>query len=479
MTISSGRLEKWRNYFRTADSDIFDIIEHAIMVAASDSPKEFRLRRDGIAEKLFSCKLVKCFGCDQVELAVSCDEEDREVSGGGENEDEKFKSGVDRDGCELEVGDSKGSKVNNSRGDHDHGVINVNQVSSISFGEVEALTNEMEEESQSFGEVLRIKEFLKNNKDESDSVLFDSLRRLQLMVLSVETLKVTEIGKAVNVLQKHGSKQIRQLARTLIEEWKVIVDEWLNATAAAAEGGTPDSVNPPSTVEDEEGLPFPPLDEAAFFVNPSSMELSQFFDGMDDDGNLQKSEEFKKTNKIDRKPPPEKQNISKRKQHLSHEVSLPPKVKEGEQEKKGGQMKKPEAIMKTQTTVVKPNKPACAESVPGRPAKLSVEGNVNNETKFHKKSDKVTIFKRPSASQPDVTIKSKISDEAAIDTVKFEVSKRKLHERYQQVENCKKQRTIQVMELHDLPKHGLGQKNPSVRPGNHNRHWGNGINGRH
>uniref|UniRef100_A0A6N2JZE4 TFIIS N-terminal domain-containing protein n=1 Tax=Salix viminalis TaxID=40686 RepID=A0A6N2JZE4_SALVM len=110
-------------------------------------------------------------------------------------------------------------------------------------------------------------------------------KKLRLMALTVDTLKATEIGKAVNVLRKHGSKQIRYLARTLIEDWKVLVDEWYStANAIRGDEGTPDSVNP-SVVDEEEGLPSPPLDEGAFFATqPTSMELSQFFDGMDDDG---------------------------------------------------------------------------------------------------------------------------------------------------------------------------------------------------
>ena len=38
--------------------------------------------------------------------------------------------------------------------------------------------------------------------------------------------QATEIGKAVNGLRKHGSKQIRQLARTLIE-YDFITFSWL------------------------------------------------------------------------------------------------------------------------------------------------------------------------------------------------------------------------------------------------------------
>uniref|UniRef100_A0A7N2R0W6 TFIIS N-terminal domain-containing protein n=1 Tax=Quercus lobata TaxID=97700 RepID=A0A7N2R0W6_QUELO len=159
-------------------------------------------------------------------------------------------------------------------------------------------------QSQIVGEVLRIKEILYNSEDESDSVLLESLRKLQLMVETVDTLKATAIGKAVNRLRKHASKEIRHLAWTLIEYrnifsgllqliyaiyvywheikgWKDMVDQWINATQAIAVvglEGTPDSVNP-SVVdeeEEEEGLPSPPLDEGAFFATqPIATEVSQ------------------------------------------------------------------------------------------------------------------------------------------------------------------------------------------------------------
>ncbi|KAK4404731.1 putative mediator of RNA polymerase II transcription subunitb [Sesamum angolense] len=200
------------------------------------------------------------------------------------------KSGIEAGGSK----DTKESKVNSSSrdddddddDDDDHREVmemNVNQISNYSYGDVDALTDEIEEESQFFGEVLRIKEILDNNEEESDTLLFDSLRRLQLMPLSVETLKATEIGKSVNSLRKHSSKEIRNLVRTLIEDWKVMVDSWVNATAAIAGAEIATESVKTSVVEEEEGLPSP-LDEGAFFATPTSMELSQFFDGMDDDG---------------------------------------------------------------------------------------------------------------------------------------------------------------------------------------------------
>ena len=94
-----------------------------------------------------------------------------------------------------------------------------------------------------------------------------------------------------------------------------MVDEWVNAVAAISgrnfllkgfpflfqslycdsdatykylylftvAGGTPESVNPtpesvnPSVVDEEEGLPSPPLDEGALFATQTTMELSQVY----------------------------------------------------------------------------------------------------------------------------------------------------------------------------------------------------------
>ncbi|KAH9675289.1 putative mediator of RNA polymerase II transcription subunit 26b [Citrus sinensis] len=464
--MKSGSLDNWRNYFRSANGDIFDIIDHAVMVAALDCPKEFKLRRDRIAEKLFTCKLTRCSGCDRVELAVP--------SGNEFDDDEED---CKRDGCEFEAGGSKESKVNSCRDDHVSNQI----VSNFSSGDIaEALTDEIEEESQVVGEVLRIKEILHNSRDErsglclvqSDSVLFESLRRLQLMALTVDTLKscrffqATEIGKAVNGLRKHGSKQIRHLARTLIEGWKDLVDEWVNATKAIAEG-TPDSVNP-SVVDEEEGLPSPPLDELAFFAGPSAgIELSQadwiFFiwDVTINPTHPRNSGEFIKNRESGRKPSVENQNIAKRKQQTPNEPNVLAK------DNNSLQMKRQEAVVRPN----KPsNKPSSTNSGPGRPLKQNMGQKVDNESKLQQKSDKAAINKKPLNSQHN---KLKSSDEDAVQ-VKLEATKRKLQESYQLAENAKKQRTIQVMELHDLPKQGLGNRNPQLRPGNYNRHWANG-----
>nr|DAD29224.1 TPA_asm: hypothetical protein HUJ06_030692 [Nelumbo nucifera] len=398
MDAKSGGLDYWRKYFRGATSDIFEVIEHAITVASSDCPEEFKMRRDRIAEMLFCCRMARCFGCNRVELQVPAEEEgDGDCKNGGDF--------VGRSGKE--------SKVNSSSNGNNQ--MNTIRVSNYSYDETEALTEEIEEESQIVKEVLRIKDVLSNSQDESEGVIFESLRRLQLMALSVETLKATEIGRAVNNVRKHGSKKIRHLARTLIDGWKVMVDEWVRYANAIAEG-SPDSVKPSI---DEEGLPSPPLDEGAFFATQTTgIELSQFFDGMDDDGNPRNSEELDKNCENGRKTSLDHNIIPKRKQQPLHEANMLAR------ENKDQQVCKPEPVIK-QTKPLPPN------SGPGRHPKLGSEHKANNVTKSQQKPDLVGIQRRLPAGQQD---KPKCSDELSV-RVKLEATKRKLQEGYQQAEN--------------------------------------------
>ncbi|XP_065862644.1 probable mediator of RNA polymerase II transcription subunit 26a [Euphorbia lathyris] len=234
-----------RNYFKTANSDIFGIIDHAIMVVASDWPKEFGLHRDKIAERLFSCTLPKCSGCNEVEVAREGEKDDGECKRADE-----------------------GTVADEAGGDKD-------------VNKLETLIDEIEEESGVVGKVMRIKDILVNGRnDESDTEVFESLRRLQFMALSLDTLVATKIRKVVNVLRKHRSKRVCKLARTLMNGWKVLVDEWCRTAK-------PESLNL-SVVNEDEGLPVPPLDEAYLFTTETApIELldEKFFDGMDDDGN--------------------------------------------------------------------------------------------------------------------------------------------------------------------------------------------------
>ncbi|KAL7092978.1 hypothetical protein ACP275_11G014700 [Erythranthe tilingii] len=420
-------LDKWRDYFRGANSDIFSIIEHAIMVAASDYPYDFKLKRDRIAEMLFTCKSTKCFGCDRIQLSVPPSAAVCSTKSGGDCDDNQRKSGTTHDGG------SKESKVNsggNYDGDDDYHrevmVMNVNQISDNSYGhdDVVLLTDLIDEENQFFEEVIRIKEIIERSEQESDEALFDSLRRLQLMRLSVEILKVTGIGKTVNSLRKHKSLEIRNLVKTLVKDWKSMVDDaWADAKAATSGADVTTECGKTSAVQQEEeeaGLPSPPLDEGAFFATPTSMEFSKFFDGIDDNGNPQNSGEFDKNRENGR------------------ERSIE------------------ESVLNKQVLPVKPSGPHNGESGPGRP-------KVALQSKVQQKSDGDAMQKKPVPNHQQA--KLNFSNEDSVQT-KLEGAKRKLQERYKEIANAKKQRTIQVVELNDLPKQNLQKKNQQTRPRN-------------
>ncbi|KAJ4838573.1 hypothetical protein Tsubulata_018222 [Turnera subulata] len=492
MMKSERTLECWRKYFRRAEADIFGIIHNAILVAAADYPNDFRFRRDGIAELLFSCRFTRCSGCNRVELATPAaphgepnnntdhlntnininndnnintvdDDDDDDVdfvdiegdedeeSGGGDGGGGGVSSSREKEGSKT---NSSSDNVRISRADTD--VFNHNNsndddqlISNYSYGEAEALTDEIEEASQVVGEVLRIKDLFLNYRDESDSVLVESLRKLELLALTVDTLKATEIGKAVNGLRKHRSKEIQRRARTLIEGWKVLVDEWYSATKAiGGNEGTPDSANP-SVLDEEEGLPSPPLDEAAFFdTHPNLNDFSEnFWDGIHDDGRNvvldTRNRNHGNTGNSSLR------NENTKKQNKPTTTGANTMVKDNKIREK------------RQEAVMKPSKPSTANSGPRRPQEQSYEQK-KNDSKLQQKMQKITTLRKPLISQ-----------ETCSET-KYEATKRKLHESYQQHEIAKRQRTVQMMELHDLPKPASVCRNPHMRPGNHNRHGAHG-----
>ncbi|RWW20551.1 hypothetical protein GW17_00015334 [Ensete ventricosum] len=147
MASSSGSVDYWRRFFRSANSDIFEVIEQAILVAASDYPQQFRSRRDQIVEKFFTALLPRCFGCDRVELRGA--------------------EGEEGHGSVRRVGE-KESKVDSS---NDGPEFSNRVVSNYTYDEAEALTEEIEEEGQIVGEVMRIKEILANHHEEVCSCL--------------------------------------------------------------------------------------------------------------------------------------------------------------------------------------------------------------------------------------------------------------------------------------------------------------------
>ncbi|CAN7107365.1 unnamed protein product [Brassica rapa subsp. narinosa] len=375
MKPSEDSLDNWRDYFRRGDSDIFGIINHAIILAAADFPKEFKSRRDGIAQLLFSCNASRsCIGCGHEDnnhetVGVS----DDSGGGGGDEEDEK--------------------KLND-----DEIVVD---------------------------EAMRIRDILLNRDDESNSVLLlRSLRKLESMSLSVDLLKDTEIGKAVNGLRRHGSDEIRELAKALFAEWKELVDQWMNSVIeVAGDEGTPESANY-SVVDEAEAFPSPPHDLDFLAHESTGFELSQILDGLDCDGNPRHSVEPKR--KTMRRP------------EGTHEANLVGRYNKNQQTRR--------------------------EEIDARPMKHSaiVEDEPRRQPKQTREQMVHPIQRKPIVI-PEQKRNSQQDKLKALDLdTRFEFAKRKLQESYQQHDKAKRQRTIQVLET--IPKQGKAHKPQLKRP---------------
>lgn len=518
-------LDRWREFFRGAGAGagIWDVIENAILVAAADAPQELLRRRDRIAESLFNVLRapLSCHGCSASavtpppstpveedkgsvrrvpEKESKVDSSSLGAPGRGLGNDEDSDSDSDSNDERLRRAAASNYGHNYDDDDEEEEQQEVEEEEDHEAEELEALTNEIDEESQVVGEVLRIKDLLLHKEDHSDATLFESLRRLQLMQLSVSTLKATEIGRAVNGLRKHNSLQIRHLVRTLIEGWKVLVDEWASTTNAALADNSPGSSNP-SVVDDddEEGLPSPPLDEGAFFATQTTaIQLLEFFDEMDEDGNLRHNNNVSLGNKRERNCGRPANNSAVRKQE-------PPRPSLGAVEKvqlrrqeltrqepsmRQANPQKPQSSnlqVKPHGMLNKQSKPLSSESGPGRPLRAAPRQKPSSEVKPRQTQQHIAVERKPATShvdksrlpaQPSAGVKLELAKPKIYDglesNMRLEAAKRKLQERYQEHENAKKQRTIQVMELGDIPKPKHQNRQPMMKSRNHIRSWANG-----
>ncbi|XP_062231380.1 probable mediator of RNA polymerase II transcription subunit 26a [Phragmites australis] len=527
-------LDRWREFFRGTGAGICDVIENSILVAAADAPRELLHRRDRIAERLFTAHRLDAAAPPPSLGSVAASatpatpvEEDKgsvrrvaekeskvdsssngahvRVHGHDEDDDSDSDDERLRRAAASNYGHNYDDDDDNDEEEDEQQAVEEEQEEEEDHEaqELEALTNEIDEESQVVGEVLRIKELLLHKEDHSDATLFESLRRLQLMQLSVSTLKATEIGRAVNLLRKHNSQQIRHLVRTLIEGWKVLVDEWVNTTNAALADNSPGSSNP-SVVdeEEEEGLPSPPLDEGAFFATQTtSIQLSEFFDEMDEDGNLRHNNDANLGNKrgstggrpanhsaVAKQEPPRPspgaiEKVRSRRPELARQEQEPSMRQANPQKPQCSSLPvKPHGMLNKQS------KPSSFESGPGRPLKAAPQQKPFGDMKLKQTRERIAVERKPTASQMDKSrlaaqhsagvklelAKPKICDDGLDNNRKLEAAKRRLQERYQEAENAKRQRTIQVMELGDIPKPKHQNRQPMVKSRNNIRNWANG-----
>ncbi|KAL0344322.1 UNVERIFIED_CONTAM: putative mediator of RNA polymerase II transcription subunitc [Sesamum angustifolium] len=74
--------------------------------------------------------------------------------------------------------------------------------------------------------ILNIKEQLEDPQQSEDAVV-ELLQTLADMDITFQALKETDIGRHVNRLRKHPSNEVRRLVKQLVRKWKETVDEWV------------------------------------------------------------------------------------------------------------------------------------------------------------------------------------------------------------------------------------------------------------
>ncbi|EFJ36459.1 hypothetical protein SELMODRAFT_404483 [Selaginella moellendorffii] len=253
-------------------------------------------------------------------------------------------------------------------------------------------------------EVFKIKKELVD-LDKNDDDILELLVRLTDLNLSIETLKATEIGKPVNNLRRHGCDQIKSAARKLIRSWKAVADEWAKSL---------DDVQG----NDEQCTPAPPpIDEDELFA--TTFEMTKLIDLMDNsmDNNMATGCSIS----ADESP----LNSSSRASHSPMPVS---------------------PFYNNSGDHFRPSGLKHARKDERKPPML--------DAPFHRKKERPQQQSRRESGHPE--------------NDKLAAAKRKLQEGYQRAETAKKNRTVQVMDLMDLPKGTGGPKAVKRAPGGTN-----------
>ncbi|KAL6958807.1 hypothetical protein U1Q18_040150 [Sarracenia purpurea var. burkii] len=244
-----GNLDDWRKFFGFSHSNIFYIIDNAILVAASDDPREFNLCKHGIAKALISPALTPLdfAHCSMSQLCLPKffdgmdDDESEPIDPQNSGEFKNTERGIPLMGKqnvpkpkqptlpilgELDIPgmDKKGevkkrrclikkqtaavkpqkpsntqsgaarlSKVNVEQNENDSTETRLHQKTDKTITQKKPLSKE-EEQSQITMKILTIKEVLDKSRHEA-----------------------TQIGMSVNALRNHRSKPIIHLAKTLVK----------------------------------------------------------------------------------------------------------------------------------------------------------------------------------------------------------------------------------------------------------------------
>ncbi|KAF8668913.1 hypothetical protein HU200_052119 [Digitaria exilis] len=230
----------------------------------------------------------------------------------------------------------------------------------------------------------------------------------------------------------------------------------------------------PSSLEQEDrGVASTPMDERDLFATPSTTirlseenQGSKFSDGMDDDGNVMNNigrdsgQRYPMSQEPVRRPAPMGQRYDPdpywRQEQSVTRQSRPQELSNGQ--------------TKEQFVAEMLARPSNAESGPGRPQARPRQHQDASPAQGRPQS---ASFEKPAAPHDANSVRAKLE---LAKNAKLEATKRKLQEGYQEFDNAKKQRTIQMVDPQNLPKQGNNRNfQPSGKPRNNNingnRNW--------
>ncbi|XP_020254277.1 uncharacterized protein LOC109831358 [Asparagus officinalis] len=248
---------------------------------------------------------------------------------------------------------------------------------------------------------------------QSENLLFESLRLLQLMELPVDTIKATNITTSVKCFLKDTSERIRKFAHLLVTGWEFLLSKWMADTREIFD----------LHWAREEELPFDISDLLA--SQTLTFDLTNFFNGTVDEWPLRRREQ-KRTGK----------NIEVLKRSI-----LKPQGTFITSHRKTQLRTVKNSITKPQEIVKPAGNPASTE-----PAKSVLLKKSTDEPSPNLKPIQVCkraspkILPRVTGKPEDLTYKEKL-----------EISKRKLRENYEDAENIKKKRRVVMIDLKSLP----------------------------
>lgn len=449
-------MDNWRTFFKRAGADLWTVIEQAIILAATDYPKEFKEKRSDIAETLFARKLLQLIP--------------------GDTDVTRFSGSVVTNATNCPEANDERDDANGTK--HTQSLLRAEMDGHCrEYDGAEAFNDELTGKAMVIKEVNTIKELLMES-EQSEINIIESLEKLESLRINVEALKATEIGRQVNNLRKHSSKEVRTIVRRLVRSWKDLVDEWV-MSARDLTGNTRGG-------DDEEGLMSLSQDEnVQLSVKTTPIELPQSRNCIDDEPTGSRGSHYQdvsplvlrhleskslqtdhsgfhlKTNMTcyNNREVPEERGSSSRVE-FSGSNRIERKLQSNCTEANNQIFKDQREMDHLGRWSVTKN--SAGGSGPGRPvldAPHRKSGPISRKFCSEDVKGKKNIGILGDTTQKKGDLVSSVFQKCTTDdkvqvAERLEVSKRKLQEGYQQAENAKKQRTVQVVDFPDLPKGG-------------------------